>query len=172
MPCGLAWGFERANKAGRGCRSKLAWVLLGWHRFGRGSREVHCTWGQTSTSASCAETSPSVPEGFNRTAPGFLRLRGGSSLCSVPAAWQGRFGDLCLGPHAPSTCPSASACWRRKAEVSPWLKVPAWLPSAGRHKLACSWKVKRGTGSFWLAWEHVAFSAWMWMWLCTVSVAH
>lgn len=106
---GPAWGFEHADKAGRGRGSKLAWVLLGQDQFGRGYRGVHCTWGQSSVSASHAET---LPEGLNRTAPGFLGLGGGSSLHSVPAVWQGGFGGLCLGPHAPSACSGASACWR------------------------------------------------------------
>lgn len=85
VPHRLVRGFEHADKVGRGCRSKLAWVLVGQHRFGRGSREVHWTWHQTGTSAGCAETLSSVPEGLNGTAPGFLRLGGGSSLCSVSA---------------------------------------------------------------------------------------
>lgn len=55
MPHRLVWGFEHADKVGRGCRSKLAWVLVGQHRFGRGSREVHWTWHQTGTSAGCAD---------------------------------------------------------------------------------------------------------------------
>lgn len=63
-----------ANRVGRGCRSKLVWVLLGQHWFGRGLRKVHCTWGQTGTFVSCVETLPSVSEGFNRTVSAFLGL--------------------------------------------------------------------------------------------------
>lgn len=55
LPHGLVRGFEHADKAGRGCRSKLAWVLLGQHQFGRGWREVHCTWGQTGVCELCGD---------------------------------------------------------------------------------------------------------------------